>query len=292
MTETKYRLFQKARWHEYWNYLTTHDCVETANQYLNDPKLDSKDFLNILKKDDPAEAREEITYMFTSGLGMDTAMEFFKNAVKKSYQLGTFELPMIFQSCDSFAIDYANRYWNQDERRLILEHLLGGVSVAPALVKLMHILPHRLLRYCIDARNVVGCTSIFFFFLNFYLYSCMGMDVTINAGKNPTEEDLTKVLRRIHWTLNKVHQAVKKDWIEDEDLVATEVAKLTLADSSEQQTQERQNDSANVQSGRAKTFLKGSIGFCTLIALSSLGLPYGLTPVVTPIVNNAIEKAF
>lgn len=82
-----------------------------------------------------------------------------------------------------------------------------------------------------------------------------------------------------------------------EEILATakKLIKLNVAEGEsvqEELNSENQSDSSTAQSGTAKTLLKGVIGFGTFIALCSLGFPPHLTPVVTPVINTAVEKAF
>ena len=234
-----------------------------------------------------------------------TAIERFKNEVRNNYKSGSYDLPIIFQTCDSFAIDSANRKWDLMEKKAFLRSFLFRVrplkTATGIVTKFMRDMPHRLLRYCFKANSTLGISSLFILFLNFSLYCCMGIDsATINAG-NPSELDGYQALDMLRTALSEVHEAIKKDFVEnynaakadsvvaEADTVVAEVDKLTLAESTEQQTQEKQNDSPKAQTGKAKALFKGIIGFGAFIALCSAGLP---PHVVTPVINTAVEKAF
>ena len=238
-------------------------------------------------------------------MGIGRAMKRLKNELADSFNSGSYEFPTILRSCDSFAIDYANKHWDPSVRQLFVDRLLTGArgTSKEILTKFMRNLPHRYLWYCFKARSATGFSSIFFGFLNFVLYCCIGLDSpTLNAGK-PSEQDYFQVLVTFNEVLSEIHeeinQAVKDSLVEKHDVaetvsvaaeaesVASEVAKLTLAESSE-----GQNDSTKAQSGTAKAILKGVIGFGAFIALCSLGVAPHLTPVVTPVINTAVEKAF
>ena len=231
-------------------------------------------------------------------MGIGRAMERLKNEIASNIESCSYEFPVIFRACDSFAIDYANKYWDPQVRKRFLDLLLSNPSRVSRdiLTKFMRIMPHRYLWYCFKARSATGTASLFFGFLNFALYCCMGIDsATLTAG-NPSESDYFRVLSMLSDVLGDVHaeidQGVRNNLVGKSDAaeaesVAAEVAKLTLAESSE-----GQNDSAKQQSGKAKAILKGAIGFGTFIVLCSLGFPHQLGPVVAPMINTAAEKAF
>lgn len=222
----------------------------------------------------------------------------FKTEIEKSLDSGDFKLPQVCFACDSFAIDLANQNWSTEEILNILKQLSQGVFSYQVLIMLMRKMPQRFLQHCADmcsklrpSQKYSHCIS---FFLNILLYCHVG-GMDYYASLTSIQQAINMVA--LENNENQFEFPVPEVLDDPEEILATakKLIKLNVAEGEsvqEELNSENQSDSSTAQSGTAKTLLKGVIGFGTFIALCSLGFPPHLTPVVTPVINTAVEKAF